>query len=159
VTRDWQPVELATWSDFFMALRAVLLELPPGTQLLLRPVDDDRAAHIATGPKPRVEIRAGQTRLASLPCDSITDVIDHVETNVHEHWELDTPGQLLSRFDGPVAPRLRTAFTDDEIIGDLPEGERPSPLVHSEGEEGGGALGGQISPEMLERLRAIGRDD
>lgn len=158
MTHDWQAVELTTWPDFFMALRAVLLELPPGTQLLLTPADDERVAHIATGPPPRVEIRARQTRLASLPCDSITDVIDHVETNVHEHWELVTPGQLLSRFEGPVAPRLRAAFTGDEIIGDLPDGDRPSPLAHSAGEEGSSEVGGRIPQEMLDRLREVGRE-
>jgi uncharacterized protein YgiM (DUF1202 family) len=42
---DLLPVGLETWGEFFMALRAVLAELPPATELLLRPIGDARTAH------------------------------------------------------------------------------------------------------------------
>lgn len=156
MAHDLRPVELATWSEFHMALRAVLAELPPATELLLRPAGDARTAHVQARPEPSVEIRADDRRLAALPCRTETDIIEHVRTNLEEHWELDAPAELEYAFSSDVAPRLRDAFIDGAIVDDLPEVESPRPSSHVSGEAGGGDLASRLDPAMLERLRRMG---
>jgi hypothetical protein len=157
MTDDLRPVELETWSEFYMALRAVLAELPPGTELLLRPAGDARTAHVRARPEPSVEIRAGDRRLAALPCRTETDIIEHVRTNLEEHWALDGPTELEHAFSSDVAPRLLDALIDGALIGDLPEVESPRPSSHVSGAAGDGDLASRLDPEMLERLRRMGR--
>lgn len=153
---DWRSVDVATWSDFFMTLRGVLAELPPGTELLLQPDGDARVAHVTARPRPHVEVRTRTQQLASFRCDTITEVVDRVRSNVEDHWELDAPTRLAYTYEGDVSPRLRTAFADDELVHDLPEGDRPSPTAHTTGEDGQSGLGGRLSPEVADKLRRMG---
>lgn len=149
-------VDLDTWSDFFMTLRGVLAELPPGTQLILSPADDARTAHIVTLPKPHVDIRTEARPVASIACDSITDVIDTIEENVEEHWGLSMPRQLSYGYDGDASPKLQKAFTDEGFVADLPEGERPSSTAHSSGDDSSGGLAGHLDADVAEKLRQLG---
>lgn len=153
---DWRRVDLDSWADFFMALRSVLAELPPGTDLLLQPDGDARAAHVTARPQPRVAIRTRDEQLASFRCASITDVVDRIRSNVEDHWGLDAPVQLAYSYDGDVSPRLRTAFADADLVHDLPEGERPSPTAHTTGDDGDSGLAGRLSPEITQKLRRMG---
>lgn len=139
-----------------MVLRGVLTELPPGSTLLLRPQGDERVAHVNARPRPHVEIRAGDRRLAALSCSSLADVVDRVRANVQDHWELLTPAQLVVDYEGQVSPRLRSAFSDDDLVADLPEGERPSATARSTGEDVEGDVGSRLDPALVERLRELG---
>jgi hypothetical protein len=155
---DWRPVELGTWHELSMVLRSVLLELPPGTELLLGPDDDDRVAHVSALPQPHVEIRTSSGRLASLPCRTVTDAIDHLEKNIHDHWEVSSPERLSVAFDGPVDPRLSRAFVDGELVSDLPEPPGQRPGQHSTGETHDRKLGEQLDQAQLDRLRRMSTD-
>lgn len=156
---EWRPVELDTWSDLYMVVRSVLAELPPGTALLLRPADDERAAHITARPQPRFEVRAGERQLAVLPCRTETDIIDHLRSNLEDHWEVDHPTLLEHRFSEQVSPRLSSAFADDDIVRDLPDAERPRPSSHTSGEQARDDLASRVDPDLMERLRQMGRAD
>lgn len=153
---EWHRVDLETWSDFYMALRSVLAELPPGTELLLQPDGDARIAAVTARPRPHVAIRTHAQDLASFRCETFTDLIDRVRSNIEDHWEVEAPGQLAYAYEGDVSPRLRAAFADGDLVHDLPEGERPSPTAHSSGSDGESGLAGRLSPEVAEKLRRMG---
>lgn len=153
--RGWAPVTQETWSDFYMVLRSVLAELPPGARLLLAGDDDERVAHITARPTPHVEVRAGERRLASLSCGSLTDVLEHVRANVEDHWELAGPSQLSFAYEGSVSPRLREAFAGEDLVADMPEVEAPGATAHTTGDDTRGDVGGRLDAETLEKLRRL----
>lgn len=153
----WAPVTQETWSDFYMVLRSVLAELPPGVRLLLGADDDARVAHVTARPAPHVEVRAGERRLASLSCGSLTDVLEHVRANVEDHWDLAGPSQLSYTYEGSVSPRLRAAFTGEDLVADLPEVDSPGATAHSTGDEARQDLGGRLDAETLEKLEELRR--
>lgn len=153
---EWRSVDLETWNDLYMVVRSVLAELPPGTQLLLRQADDERAAHITARPQPRFEVHAGGRRLAVLPSSTESDLIEHLRANLEDHWEVDHPSQLEHGFSEQVSTRLASAFADDEIVRDLPEAERPRPSSHTSGERGRDDVMSRLDPEVAEKLRQLG---
>lgn len=152
---EWRPVILETWQSFTMALRAVIAELPPGAALLLRPEGDERVARIVARPA-RFEVHAHGQRLASFACGTETELLSRLEANVDEHWELDSPAQLSFSYEGDVSTRLREAFGESDLVSDLPQGERPSPTMHSRGEPGRDDVASRIDPAVLEKLRGMG---